>query len=61
MRPVRDLSESVLMRMLAAIVMIATGIRLVYWLLAPVLPYLLATLAIAAAVWAVRWNRDHRW
>lgn len=54
------LSESPMMRVLAVIVAIAVGIRIVFWLLEPVWPYLLAVFVIWA-VWRIRvWWRD-RW
>ena len=56
----KNLGESPFMRMLATIVMIAASIRLVYWLLAPVWPYLLATAVITAVFLIVRWHRS-RW
>ena len=46
--------------MLAVVVMIAAGIRLVFWLLAPVWPYLLAALIAFAAVRLYGWWRG-RW
>ncbi len=48
------------MRMLAVVVMVAAGIRLVYELLAPVAPYLLAALILFAVVRLVGWYRG-RW
>lgn len=49
-----------MMRVLAVIVLVAVGIRVVFGLLAPVWPYLLAVLVIWS-LWQVRrWYRD-RW
>ena len=54
------LSESPVVRVLAVIVAIAVGIRIVFWLLEPVWPYLVAVLVIWAAwqIWV--WWRS-RW
>lgn len=52
--------DYVLLRVLAVIVLVAAGIRLVFWLLAPVWPYLLATLLFGVLVWIVWWYRE-RW
>jgi hypothetical protein len=46
--------------MLAVIVLVAAGIRLVYELLAPVAPYLLAALIVFTVVRLVSWYRG-RW
>jgi hypothetical protein len=46
--------------MLTVIVLVAVGIRLVFWLLAPVAPYLLAALIVFTAARLVRWYRG-RW
>ncbi len=46
--------------MLAVIVLVAAGIRLVYELLAPVVLYLLAALIVFAVVRFVSWYRG-RW
>jgi hypothetical protein len=46
--------------MLAVIVMVAAGIRLIYWLLAPVAPYLLAALIVFTVFRLVSWYRG-RW
>ncbi len=54
------LSENPLIRVLAVIIAIAAGIRLVFELLEPVWPYLLVALIVFAAVRAVRWWRE-RW
>jgi hypothetical protein len=43
--------------MLAVIIAVAAGIRLVYELLAPVAPYLLAGLIVFALVRIVSWYR----
>jgi len=56
----KQLSENPLIRMLAVVVMIAAGIRLVFWLLAPVWPYLLVALLVFAAVRLVGWYQG-RW
>lgn len=42
------------------VVMVAAGIRLVYWLLEPVAPYLLAALIVFTVVRLVGWYRG-RW
>ncbi len=44
------LSENPVIRMLAVIVMVAVGIRFVFWLLAPVWPYLLSASIVFAVV-----------
>jgi hypothetical protein len=46
--------------MLAVIVAIAAGIRLIFWLLAPVMPYLIAGLIGFAIFKLVDWYRN-RW
>ena len=46
--------------MLAVIVAIAAGIRLIFWLLTPVVPYLLAALVVFTVFRLVRWYRG-RW
>jgi hypothetical protein len=46
--------------MLAMFVVIAAGIRLIFWLLMPVWPYLAAALAAFTAIRLVRWYRG-RW
>lgn len=46
--------------MLVVIVMVAAGIRLIYELLAPVAPYLLAALVVFTAGRLVSWYRG-RW
>jgi hypothetical protein len=46
--------------MLAVIVMVAAGIRLVYELLEPVAPYLLVALIVFSVVRLVSWYRG-RW
>jgi hypothetical protein len=56
----KQLSENPLIRMLAVVVMIAAGIRLVFILLAPVWPYLLAALVVFLAVRFVAWYQG-RW
>ena len=54
----KQLSENPLIRMLAVIVMVAAGIRLVFWLLAPVWPYLLVALALVAVFVLAAWGFD---
>ncbi len=54
------LQENPLLRMLAVVVMIAAGIRLIFWLLIPVLPYLAAALVVFTVVCLTRWYRG-RW
>lgn len=46
--------------MLAVVIMIAAGIRLVFWLLCPVWPYLLAVLIVFAVLRLIAWHRS-RW
>lgn len=54
------LSDSPTLRVLTVVVLVAVGIRFVFWLLEPVWPYLLAVLVIWA-LWQVRlWWLD-RW
>jgi hypothetical protein len=55
-----NLSENPFIRMLAVIVAIAAGIRLIYWLLTPVAPYLLVALIAFTVVRLVTWYRS-RW
>jgi predicted PurR-regulated permease PerM len=56
----KQLSENPLIRMLAVIVMFAAGIRLIFELLEPVWPYLLAGLIAFAVFRVVKWHRE-RW
>ena len=49
-----------LVRVMAAILAVAVGIRLVYELLAPVAPYLFAALVLFMLARLVRWYRG-RW
>lgn len=42
------------------VVMIAAGIRLIFWLLMPVWPYLAAALVVVTAIRVVGWYRG-RW
>ena len=51
------MSENPLLRVLAVIVLIAAGIRLIFELLEPVWPYLLAVLIVLAVVRAWWWWR----
>jgi hypothetical protein len=46
--------------MLAVIIAIAAGIRLIFWLLQPVAPYLIAALIAFTIFKLVTWYRD-RW
>lgn len=46
--------------MLAVIVLVAAGIRIIFELLCPVLPYLVAALVIFTVIRVVRWYRG-RW
>ncbi len=55
-----NLNDNPVVRVLAVMVTIAAGIRLIYVLLAPVAPWLLAGLIVFAAVRIVTWYRD-RW
>ena len=58
--PLKQLSENPVVRMLAVLVAIAAGIRLIFWLLAPVWPYLMAALIAFAVIRLVSWYRG-RW
>lgn len=49
-----------MIRVLAVIVMVAAGIRLIFWLLAPVAPYLIAGLIVFTIFRLARWYRG-RW
>jgi hypothetical protein len=55
-----NLDQNPVMRMLAVVVAIAVSIRLVYWLLLPVIPYLCVVVFVFAVVWVVRWYGDRR-
>jgi hypothetical protein len=46
--------------MLAVIVLVAAGIRLIFWLIAPVAPYLLAAVIVSTVLRLLRWYRG-RW
>jgi hypothetical protein len=54
------LNENPLLRALAVAAMIAAGIRLIFWLLMPVWPYLVAALVVFTAIRLDRWYRG-RW
>jgi hypothetical protein len=47
-------------RVLAVLIAIAAGIRIIYWLLLPVWPYLLTALIVFAVVRIAGWYRG-RW
>jgi hypothetical protein len=55
-----ELNKNPLIRALAVLVMIAAGIRLIFELLAPVWPYLLAALILFSLGRLVTWHRG-RW
>lgn len=55
-----NLENNPVMRVLAVVVAIAASIRLIYWLLLPVMPYLCVIAVVLAVVWVVRWL-DERW
>jgi hypothetical protein len=57
---VNDYARNPVIRLFAVIVAIAAGIRLIFWLLAPVMPYLVVILFGLAASRLVRWYRN-RW
>jgi hypothetical protein len=57
----KQLSENPLIRVLAVMVMIAAGIRFIYWLLAPVWPYLLAGLIVFGVFRLATWCWRDRW
>jgi hypothetical protein len=59
-RAVAKLCENPLIRMLAVIIAIAAGIRLIYELLKPVMLYLLVAVLFLAVVRLVSWYRG-RW
>src|SRR5581483_8252904 len=59
-RVLLKLIESPLLRVLAVVILVAAGIRLVFELLEPVWPLLAAVLVVFALFQAVRWCRD-RW
>lgn len=50
------LNQNPAVQVLAAIIAVAAGIRIVFWLLAPVWPYLL----VAFVVWGL-WRLRHWW
>lgn len=54
------LCEEPVIRMLTVIVAVAVGIRLIVWLLEPVLPYLLVALIVFTLIRLGRWYRG-RW
>lgn len=54
------LSENPVVRMLTVIVVVAAGIRVIYELLLPVAPYLLACLVVFTVIRVARWYRG-RW
>jgi hypothetical protein len=53
-------TDNPLLQTLVVVVAIAAGIRLVFWLLQPVWPYLLVALALFAVLRLASWYRD-RW
>lgn len=55
-----NLENNPFVRMLAVMVMIAAGIRIIFELLAPVAPYLLAALVVFTVIRLVSWHRG-RW
>lgn len=54
------LSDNPVVRMLAVFVVVAAGLRLIYELLRPVWPYLLAALVVFTVLRLLRWYRE-RW
>lgn len=58
--PEVELNNNPLIRALVVLVMIAAGIRLIFWLLMPVWPYLAAALVIFTVIRLVRWHQ-RRW
>lgn len=55
-----NLAGNPVIRVLAVIVTVAVGIRIVFWLLAPVAPYLIAGPIVFTVLRLVRWYRG-RW
>jgi predicted PurR-regulated permease PerM len=53
-------NDNPLHRALAVLVAIAVGIRVIFWLLQPVWPYLLAALVLTALCHLARWYWE-RW
>lgn len=49
-----------MVRVLAVIILVASGMRLIFWLLCPVWPYLLGAIVAIALFRLVRWYRE-RW
>ena len=54
------LGENAVVRALMVIVTVAVGIRVIFWLVAPVFPFLLAGLVIFTVVRIIAWWRG-RW
>jgi hypothetical protein len=55
-----ELNNNPVIRALVVLVMVAAGIRLIFWLLMPVWPYLAAALVIFTVIRLVRWHQG-RW
>lgn len=55
-----EYARNPIIRVLAVIVAVAAGIRLIFWLLAPVIPWLLAVLAVAVVCKVVGWYSSYR-
>jgi hypothetical protein len=55
-----ELNNNPLIRVLVVLVMIAAGIRLIFWLLMPIWPYLAAALVIFIVIRVARWHQG-RW
>lgn len=54
------LSDNPVIRMLAVVVAVVVGIRLIFELIRPVMPYLVAALVLFTVFQLVRWYRQ-RW
>jgi predicted PurR-regulated permease PerM len=55
-----NLNDNTIVRALAVMVAVAAGIRVIFWLLTPVMPYLAASLICFAVFRLARWCRN-RW
>lgn len=55
-----ELSENPVVQVLAAIIAVVVGIRIIFWLLRPIWPYLLIAVVGFAVFRLVHWHRN-RW
>ncbi len=54
-------TENPIVRLLVGLVAIAAALRLIWWLIQPVLPALAVAVVAFAVIRIVSWYRDDRW